>query len=79
MAALACGPVPELVEHGVTGGVFESLDALDEGLPSVLSLDRRRIRERAEARFGVAAMVDGHLNVYAQLHEFAARRLRASR
>ena len=52
---------------GVTGGVFESLDALVDGLPRVLALDRRRIRTRAVERFGVDRMVDAYVDVYRQL------------
>jgi glycosyltransferase involved in cell wall biosynthesis len=67
VAAFDCGAVRELVEPGVTGGVYDSLDALVEGLPAVLALDRRAIRARAVERFGVDRMVDGYLRVYAQL------------
>ena len=44
VAALNRGAVQEIVEDGVTGGVFDSLDALIAGLPRVLSLDRQRVR-----------------------------------
>ena len=77
VAALDCGPVSELVDSGVTGAVFASVDALVAGLPAVLALDRARVRETAVARFGVAQMVDGYLGVYSQLHDLAARGLRA--
>jgi len=64
VAALARGAVPELVDHGWTGGVFDSLDALVEGLPGVLALDRRRVRARAVERFGPDRMVDEHVALY---------------
>ena len=74
VAALDRGAVREIVEEGITGCVFESLDALVAGLPRVLALDRRRVRARAEERFGVDRMVDDYLAVYAavgqpQLHD----------
>jgi glycosyltransferase involved in cell wall biosynthesis len=55
------------VEDGLTGGVFDNLDALVAGLPRVLSLDRRRIRARTVERFGVDRMVDDYLTVYERL------------
>jgi glycosyltransferase involved in cell wall biosynthesis len=67
VAALDRGAVREIVEHGVTGGVFHSVDALVAGLPEVMALDRGTIRARVARRFGVAHMVDAHLEVYARL------------
>jgi glycosyltransferase involved in cell wall biosynthesis len=76
VAALDVGAVREIVEDGVGGGVFDSLDALIAGLPRVLALDRTRVRANAVERFSIALMVDGYIQVYEQL--VAARRLRAS-
>ena len=67
VAALDRGAVREIVDEGITGGVFDSLDALVDGLPRVLALDRRRVRARAVERFGVDRMVDAYVSVYSQL------------
>jgi glycosyltransferase involved in cell wall biosynthesis len=67
VAALRCGAVDEIVEDGVTGYAFPTLDALVSGLPRVLALDRARIRETAVARFGVDRMVAGYAEIYAAL------------
>ena len=48
-------------------GVFESLDALVEGLPNVFALDRALVRARALERFNPDRMVDAYLAVYARL------------
>ena len=64
VAALDRGAVPEVVEDGVTGGVFDSLEALVAGLPRVLALDRARVRAVAAERFGVERMVAGYAAVY---------------
>jgi glycosyltransferase involved in cell wall biosynthesis len=64
VAALRLGAVPEIVEDGVTGGVFGTLDELVAGLPGVLALDRTRVRSRAVERFGTERMVDAHLQLY---------------
>ena len=40
-----------------------------DGLPRVFALDRRRVRERAVARFGVERMVDEYVAVYSRIVE----------
>jgi len=67
VAALNRGAVPEVVEDGVTGGVFDSIDALVTGLPRVLALDRARVRAVAAERFSVERMVAGYEAVYRAL------------
>ncbi|MGE0394763.1 MAG: glycosyltransferase family 4 protein [Vicinamibacterales bacterium] len=64
VAALDCGPVREIVAVGVSGGVFDSVDALAAGLPSVLALDRRGVRAHAAHAFGADRMVDAYVDVY---------------
>jgi glycosyltransferase involved in cell wall biosynthesis len=67
VAALNRGAVREMVDEGTTGRVFDSLDALVEGLPSVMALDRAQVRARAVERFGPDRMVDAYVDVYSQL------------
>ena len=69
VAALDRGAVREMVDEGVTGMVFNDLEQMINELPRVFDLDRRRVRERAVARFGVARMVDGYIAVYTRLVE----------
>lgn len=64
VAALARGAVREIVEDDVTGVAFDDLDQMVEGLGRVLGLDRRRVRERAVARFGAERMIDEYQAVY---------------
>lgn len=77
VAALACGAVTEIVDDGVNGGVFGTLDALVAGLPAVLALDRATVRRTAVERFSVDRMVDGYLDIYSRL--VATRAGRAER
>ena len=63
-AALDRGAVHEVVEDGVTGGVFQALDDLGAGLPRVLALDRAGVRRVAAERFSVERMVAGYTAVY---------------
>lgn len=78
VAALNRGAVAELVDPGVSGGVFDSLEALEAGLPAVLALDRARVRARALERFGPARMVDAYVEVYRRLAPPARRAIRSA-
>jgi glycosyltransferase involved in cell wall biosynthesis len=64
VAALDLGAAQEIVEDGVTGRCFASLDALAAGLPGVLALDRGRVRSRAVERFGPDRMVEAYVEAY---------------
>lgn len=67
VAALDRGAVGEIVDAGVTGGVFGTVEQLVEGLPRVVALDRASVRRAAVERFDVERMVDGYLDVYSSL------------
>jgi len=69
VAALDRGAVRELVDQGVTGMIFDDLEQMANDLPRVFDLDRRRVRERAVERFGVARMVDEYIRVYSRIVE----------
>ena len=74
VAALDRGAVREIVEQGVTGGIFSSLDDLVSGLPDVIALDRSRVRTRAVERFGLERMIDEYISVYERLADRRRRR-----
>ncbi len=67
VAALDRGAVGEIVDDGITGGVFDSLDRLVAGLPRIAALDRARVRARALERFQPDRMVDAYTGIYAGL------------
>jgi glycosyltransferase involved in cell wall biosynthesis len=69
VAALDRGAVREVVDDGVTGLVFNDLADMIDGLAVVLTLDRRRVRDQAVARFGAARMVDEYITVYRRVVE----------
>jgi glycosyltransferase involved in cell wall biosynthesis len=64
VAALRLGAVAELVDDGVTGRAFATVDELIDGLVDVVALDRTRVRARAVERFGAARMVEEHVAAY---------------
>ena len=69
VAALDRGAVREVVDEGVTGLIFNDLEEMARGLPRVFDLDRRRVHERAVARFGTKRMVDEYIAVYTRIVE----------
>ncbi len=66
-AALDRGAVREIVDDGVTGVVFESIDQMVNGLDRVFTLDRREVHRRAVAKFGVDRMVREYETVYQRI------------
>jgi glycosyltransferase involved in cell wall biosynthesis len=73
------GAVPEVVEHGVTGFVVDTVDEAVAALAEVPELDRRRIRAAFEERFSVERMTDDYLAVYRDLCARGALHARAHR
>jgi glycosyltransferase involved in cell wall biosynthesis len=67
VVAYRAGSVPEVVEHGVTGFVCETLTEMAAAVGRVEALDRRACRERVERLFSPAAMADGYERAYAPL------------
>jgi len=61
------GAVPEVVEHGVTGFVEESVDGLVAAVSHLDRIRRSACRERVERLFSERSTVDGYLSVYARL------------
>src|SRR5260370_33944734 len=50
------GSVAEIIDHGVTGTIVDSMDDAVRMLPQTLMLDRRKVRRRLEQRFTAARM-----------------------
>ena len=69
VVALDRGAVREVVDEGVTGLIFDDLEEMARGLTRAFDLDRRRVHERAVARFGTKRMVDEYLAVYTRIVE----------
>jgi glycosyltransferase involved in cell wall biosynthesis len=69
VVALDRGAVREVVDEGVTGLIFNDLEEMARGLTRAFDLDRRRVHERAVARFGTKRMVDEYVAVYTRIVE----------
>jgi glycosyltransferase involved in cell wall biosynthesis len=62
--AFPAGSVPEVVDHGVTGMIVNTVDEAVAALPALLQLDRRRIRRCFEERFTSRRMARDYVAVY---------------
>ncbi len=62
--AFRCGSVPEVIEHGVTGLIVDSMPEAIATVPQLLTLDRRAVRRRFEERFSVARMARDYVALY---------------
>lgn len=72
------GSVREVIDEGITGFIVDSIESAVAALPSILALDRKRIRQQFDERFTAASMAKAYVALYAQA--FAATgRLPASR
>lgn len=63
------GAVPEVVEHGVTGFVGDTVDELVAAVSSLASIDRKACRNRVESLYSADAVADGYLRVYEAMLE----------
>jgi glycosyltransferase involved in cell wall biosynthesis len=61
------GSIPEIIRHGETGFLANSLDEAVARLPEIAGLDRRFIRAYVAERFSQERMVDEYLEVYRQV------------
>lgn len=63
------GSVPEVVDHGETGLIADSVTQAVDAVCHVERLDRRRCREVFERRFTVRRMAEDYLEIYNRLSE----------
>ncbi len=61
------GSMPELIEHGVTGFLVDSLDGAVEAIARCAEIDRAACRAAVAARFTVDRMADRYLALYRTL------------
>lgn len=70
--AFRCGSVPEIVEDGITGTIVDSMEEAIAALPTVIALDRKKVRERFEQRFSATRMAKDYIAIYRSLLATAA-------
>jgi glycosyltransferase involved in cell wall biosynthesis len=67
--AFRCGSVPEIVDDGVTGLIVDSMDEAIAALPRIMTLDRKKVRQRFDQRFTAARMAKDYVGVYRALRK----------
>lgn len=65
--AWPCGSVPEVIDHGLTGFIVNSIDQAVAAIEKVSSVDRRLVRRRFETRFTADRMARDYCSVYDSL------------
>ncbi|MDB5562511.1 MAG: rfaG [Hyphomicrobiales bacterium] len=70
------GAVAEVMEHGVTGFVVETVEEAVEAVGKLDRLDRRAIRRTFERRFTAERMAQGYVSVYRDLLDGRERQIR---
>jgi glycosyltransferase involved in cell wall biosynthesis len=65
------GSIPEVIHHGVTGFIADSIEELAAAVCKVEALSREECRREFETRFSAETMVDHYDRVYRQLIEWA--------
>jgi glycosyltransferase involved in cell wall biosynthesis len=61
------GSVPEVIDHGVTGLLAETVEEAAAAVPAAAALDRARIRATFETRFSIERVAADYLQVYLSL------------
>lgn len=56
--------MPELIQHGITGFLVDSLEEAKQALERIDDLDRSSVRRAVAERFTIDRMADAYLTVY---------------
>jgi glycosyltransferase involved in cell wall biosynthesis len=72
VVAIRGGSVPEVLEHGVTGFICETLDEAIDATKRIGTIDRRVCRRAFERRFSAARMAEEYIQLYRRLAADAA-------
>jgi glycosyltransferase involved in cell wall biosynthesis len=65
--AWRAGSVPEVVDHGVTGWIVDSIAAAVDAVRRVHFLDRAAVRARFEKRFSAERMANDYVQLYEKI------------
>jgi glycosyltransferase involved in cell wall biosynthesis len=58
------GSVPEIIDHGVSGFIVQSVEEAVKALRNISSVDRSKVRQIFESRFSSKVMTDNYLELY---------------
>ncbi|HXA00491.1 MAG TPA: glycosyltransferase family 4 protein [Cytophagaceae bacterium] len=61
------GSVPEIIEHGVSGFIVQSVEESVEAVKNISSISRKQVRKDFEKRFSSKVMTNNYLDLYEDL------------
>ena len=61
------GSMPELIEHGVTGFLVDTLEQAVAAIDRLGEIDRQACRDAVARRFSIERMADEYLALYQQI------------
>ena len=61
------GSVPEVIDHGVTGFIVDTMEQAIAAARRIRELDRKKVRARFEERFTNLRMAQDYVNIYQKL------------
>ena len=67
VTALPGRSAPEVIDHGVSGLLVDSVDEAVAAVPLAAAMSRAGVRAAFEARFTIGRVVDEYLQVYRSL------------
>jgi glycosyltransferase involved in cell wall biosynthesis len=71
------GSVPEVVDHGVTGWIVDSIESAVDAVRRVPQLDRHAVRARFDQRFSAERMARDYLKLYQKIASGGVQRVAA--
>jgi glycosyltransferase involved in cell wall biosynthesis len=71
------GSVPEVIDHGVTGWIVDSVESAVDAVRRVPQLDRHGVRARFEQRFSAERMTRDYLKLYQKITSGGCQRVAA--
>jgi glycosyltransferase involved in cell wall biosynthesis len=75
--AMRRGSVPEVMDHGLTGFIVDSVDEAVAACGRLDELDRGKVRAQFEKRFTARRMAEDYVEMYTQLIQASRPQLRA--
>ena len=61
------GSMPELIDHGITGFLVDSLEEANRAIERVGDIDRCKVRDAVAERFTIDRMADAYLAIYRRI------------
>lgn len=69
VVAFNCGSVPEVLDHGVSGFIVDSVDRAVQAVESIQIIKRHNCRKMFEEKYTAKVMANNYLRVYERLIE----------